>query len=65
MSKQLEFILKFPNFAPVQLSPEHQKEFNLPKHCTVGELKEAMDAKKEVKKQPAKMIVKDDESTNL
>ena len=46
MDQKIEWMLKFPNHTPVQLSEEHQKEFDLPKHSTVGEVKKSLDANK-------------------
>ena len=50
MDQALEYILKFPNFAPVQLSEKHQQELDLPKHCKVADVKKALEAKKSLEK---------------
>lgn len=50
MDQALEFMLKFPNFSPVQLSEKHQKELDLPKHCKVADVKNALEAKKSLEK---------------
>tara|TARA_R110002020_G_scaffold368536_5_gene580364 strand:- start:3364 stop:3573 length:210 start_codon:yes stop_codon:yes gene_type:complete len=69
MSDHIEFILLCPETAPVQLSPEHQKELDLPKLTTVAKVREAVEAKKAPKPKPKaktdKLIVKSEEITNL
>jgi len=50
MDKALEYILKYPNFAPVQLGEKHQKELDLPKHCKVADVRKALEAKKSLEK---------------
>jgi len=50
MDQALEYMLKFPNFAPVQLSERHQQELDLPKHCKVADVKKALEAKKPLEK---------------
>ena len=65
MSDHIEFILLCPDASRVQLSPEHQEELGLPKLTTVAEVRKAVEAKKTPKPEPAKLIVKEDEITNL
>jgi len=68
MDAKIEFMLTFPGFAPVQLSPEHQKELDLPKHCKVSDVKKALEAKKSLKskiKSDKEMVEKNDDLKQL
>ena len=61
----IEYILLHQDNASIQLSPEHQAEYDLPKVSTVGELRKAVEAKKAPKPSPVKMVKKNDEITEL
>ncbi len=64
MSRNIEFMLGFRDNNPVQLSEADQKAYELPKHTTVGDVRKAIEAKK-VKPKSMKMVIKEDDSTEL
>ena len=49
MDQHIEFMLKFLDSNPVQLSEKHQKQYDLPKLCTVGDVRNAVEADKALK----------------
>ncbi len=63
MQDHIKYILLHNDNADIQLSPEDQKEYDLPKISKVGELRKAVELKN--KPEPKKMIAKNDDIVNL
>ncbi len=63
MKSHIEYMLLHNDNADIQLSPEDQKEYDLPGISTVRELRKAVELKN--KPEPQKMVVKNDDIVNL